>query len=302
LEDVIAYELGRQGGDVAELEEVCNYVDALNFARAELARPKGLPLSARLMCEIHKRLMKGVRGQEKRPGKVRVSQNWIGGTRPGNAKFVPPPADAVPELLAALDKWIHSDDHLPPLVKVGLAHVQFETIHPFLDGNGRLGRLLVTLLTEHWRLLDGPFLYVSLGFKRHRREYYRRLDGVRVNGDWEGWTRFFLRCVQESADDGANAAQRMFRLVSEDRRGLMGLSSVTVTAIRLFELLPMYPMISSAKALELTGGTKPTANKAIESLVEAGVLEEITGKQRDRIYVYRRYLDVLTEDTKTKPG
>lgn len=302
LEDVIAYELGRQGGDVAELEEVCNYVDALNFARAELARPKGLPLSARLMCEIHKRLMKGVRGQEKRPGKVRVSQNWIGGTRPGNAKFVPPPADAVPELLAALDKWIHSDDHLPPLVKVGLAHVQFETIHPFLDGNGRLGRLLVTLLTEHWRLLDGPFLYVSLGFKRHRREYYRRLDGVRVNGDWEGWTRFFLRCVQESADDGASAAQRMFRLVSEDRRGLMGLSSVTVTAIRLFELLPMYPMISSAKALELTGGTKPTANKAIESLVEAGVLEEITGKQRDRIYVYRRYLDVLTEDTKTKPG
>lgn len=302
LEDVIAYELGRQGGDVAELEEVCNYVDALNFARAELARPKGLPLSARLMCEIHKRLMKGVRGQEKRPGKVRVSQNWIGGTRPGNAKFVPPPADAVPELLAALDKWIHSDDHLPPLVKVGLAHVQFETIHPFLDGNGRLGRLLVTLLTEHWRLLDGPFLYVSLGFKRHRREYYRRLDGVRVNGDWEGWTRFFLRCVQESADDGASAAQRMFRLVSEDRRGLMGLSSVTVTAIRLFELLPMHPMISSAKALELTGGTKPTANKAIESLVEAGVLEEITGKQRDRIYVYRRYLDVLTEDTKTKPG
>lgn len=302
LEDVIAYELGRQGGDVAELEEVCNYVDALNFARAELARPKGLPLSTRLMCEIHKRLMKGVRGQEKRPGKVRVSQNWIGGTRPGNAKFVPPPADAVPELLAALDKWIHSDDHLPPLVKVGLAHVQFETIHPFLDGNGRLGRLLVTLLTEHWRLLDGPFLYVSLGFKRHRREYYRRLDGVRVNGDWEGWTRFFLRCVQESADDGANAAQRMFRLVSEDRRGLMGLSSVTVTAIRLFELLPMHPMISSAKALELTGGTKPTANKAIESLVEAGVLEEITGKQRDRIYVYRRYLDVLTEDTKTKPG
>lgn len=302
LEDVIAYELGRQGGDVAELEEVCNYVDALNFARAELARPKGLPLSTRLMCEIHKRLMKGVRGQEKRPGKVRVSQNWIGGTRPGNAKYVPPPADAVPELLAALDKWIHSDDHLPPLVKVGLAHVQFETIHPFLDGNGRLGRLLVTLLTEHWRLLDGPFLYVSLGFKRHRREYYRRLDGVRVNGDWEGWTRFFLRCVQESADDGASAAQRMFRLVSEDRRGLMGLSSVTVTAIRLFELLPMYPMISSAKALELTGGTKPTANKAIESLVEAGVLEEITGKQRDRIYVYRRYLDVLTEDTKTKPG
>ncbi|MFN9962009.1 MAG: Fic family protein, partial [Planctomycetota bacterium] len=180
--------------------------------------------------------------------------------------------------------------------------VQFETIHPFLDGNGRVGRLIVTLLTEHWNLLDGPFLYVSLGFKRHRREYYRRLDEVRTSGDWEGWTDFFLRCVQESADDGANAARRMFRLVSEDRRTLMNLSSLSVSAIRLFELLPEHPMVTAAKALELTESTKPTANKAIESLVEAGILEEITGKQRDRIYAYRKYLDVLAEDTATLPG
>lgn len=302
LEDVITFELSRQSGDVSDVEEVCNYVDALNYARAELARPKGLPLSARLVCEIHKRLMKGARGQEKLPGKIRTSPNWVGGTRPGNAKFVPPPPDSVPALLAGLDKWIHSSDRLHPLVKAGLAHVQFETIHPFLDGNGRVGRLIVTLLTEHWNLLDGPFLYVSLGFKRHRQEYYRRLDEVRTSGDWEGWTDFFLRCVQESADDGANAARRMFRLVSEDRRTLMNLSSLSVSAIRLFELLPEHPMVTAAKALELTESTKPTANKAIESLVEAGILEEITGKQRDRIYAYRKYLDVLAEDTATLPG
>jgi Fic family protein len=302
LEDVISFELNRQPGDVSDVEEVCNYVDALNYARAELARPKGLPLSSRLVCEIHKRLMKGVRGQGKQPGKIRTSQNWIGGTRPGNAKFVPPPPDSVPALLADLDKWIHSKDAIHPLVRAGLAHVQFETIHPFLDGNGRVGRLIVTLLTEHWNLLDGPFLYVSLGFKRHRQEYYRRLDEVRTGGDWEGWTDFFLRCVRESADDGANAAQRMFRLVSDDRRTLMNLGSVNVSAIRLFELLPEHPMVTASKALELTASTKPTVNKAIESLVEAGILEEITGKQRDRIYVYRKYLDVLAEDTTTLPG
>jgi Fic family protein len=301
LEDVISFELSRHAGEVSDVEQVCNYVDALNYARMELARPNGLPLSTRLVCEIHKRLMKDVRGQEKQPGKIRTSQNWIGGTRPGNAKFVPPPPDSVPALLADLDKWIHSKDPLHAIVRAGLAHVQFETIHPFLDGNGRVGRLIVTLLTEHWNLLDGPFLYVSLGFKRHRQEYYRRLDEVRTGGDWEGWTDFFLRCVRETADDGANAAQRMFRLVSDDRRNLMNLGSVSVFAIRLFELLPEHPMINASKALELTSSTKPTVNKAIESLVEAGILEEITGKQRDRIYVYRKYLDVLAEDTATLP-
>ena len=158
LEDVLSFELNRQVGDVADVAQVCNYVDALNYARMELARPEGLRLSTRLVCEIHKRLMKGVRGQEKQPGKIRTSQNWIGGTRPGNAKFVPPPPDFVPALLAGLDKWIHSKDPIHPLVRAGLAHVQFETIHPFLDGNGRVGRLIVTLLTEHWNLLDGPFL------------------------------------------------------------------------------------------------------------------------------------------------
>lgn len=297
LEDVLAFELNSKSHDVADVEEVCNYVEALNFARAELVNEGGLPLCTRLICEVHKRLMQGVRGGEKQPGTIRTSQNWIGGTRPGNAKFVPPPPDAVPELLAVLDKWIHSDDQLPPLVKAGLAHVQFETIHPFLDGNGRVGRVLVTLLTEHWRLLSGPYLYVSLGFKRHRQEYYRRLEAVRAEGDWEGWTSFFLRCVHESAVDGANAAQRLFRLVNDDRRALTNLKSVNVSALRLFELLPEQPMVTAAKALEMIGSTKPTTNKAIDALMEAGILEETTGKQRDRIYAYRKYLDVLAEDT-----
>jgi Fic family protein len=297
LEDVLAFELSSQAHDVADVEEVCNYVEALNYARAELANEGGLPLCTRLICEVHKRLMQGVRGGEKQPGTIRTSQNWIGGTRPGNAKFVPPPPDAVPELLAGLDKWIHSDDQLPPLVKAGLAHVQFETIHPFLDGNGRVGRLLVTLLTEHWNLLSGPYLYVSLGFKRHRQEYYQRLGAVRADGDWEGWTDFFLRCVHESAVDGANAAQRLFRLVNDDRRALTNLKSVNVSALRLFELLPEQPMVTAAKALEMIGSTKPTTNKAIVALVEAGILEETTGKQRDRIYAYRKYLNVLAEDT-----
>lgn len=300
LEDVVAFELSRKSNEIADVEEVCNYVEALHYARAELANPKGLPISTRLICGIHKRLMKGVRGGEKQPGTIRTSQNRIGGSRPGNAKFVPPPPAVLPGLLAALDKWIHSNDHLPPLIKIGLAHVQFETIHPFLDGNGRVGRLLITLLTEFWNLLDGPFLYTSLGFKRHRQEYYRCLDAVRMNGDWEGWTIFFLQCVRESADDGANAAQRLFRLVNDDRRKLTDLDTVNVTAIRLFERLPEQPMVTSAKALEMVGSTKPTINKAIESLVQAGILEEITGKQRDRIFVYRLYLNVLAEDTNIK--
>ena len=302
LEDVVAYEAARRAERPADVEEVCNYVDALAYARAELSNPKGLPLCVRLLCAIHKRLMRGVRGSERLPGVIRTSQNWIGGTRPGNAQFVPPPPDVVPEALAALEKWIHSDDRLPPLVKAGLAHVQFETIHPFLDGNGRVGRLLITLLMEHWNLLSAPLLYLSLGFKRHRQEYYHHLDAVRTAGDWEGWVSFFLECVRESADGGVLTARRLFSLVGADRRKLSDLKSVTVPAIRLFELLPEHPMVTLAKTIELVGATKPTAGKAIDALIKAGVLAEITGKKRDRVYAYRAYLDVLAEDTRTVPG
>ena len=297
LEDLVAWEATRQSERPADVEEVCNYVDALTFARAELAKPRGLPLCVRLLCAVHKRLMTGARGSDRQPGTVRTSQNWIGGTRPGNAKFVPSPPEAVPAALAALEKWVHSDDRLPPLVRAGLAHVQFESIHPFLDGNGRIGRLLITLLVEHWGLLSSPLLYLSLGFKRHQPDYYLCLDAVRTQGDWEGWTAFYLRCVTESADDGVKTARRLFRLVGANRQAAAGHNSATVTSLRLFEMLPENPVLTLIRAAEIVGATKPTVQKAIDSLCDAGILEEVTGRKRDRVYAYRSYLDVLGEET-----
>jgi Fic family protein len=241
--------------------------------------------------------MRGVRGAEKQPGQVRTSQNWIGGTRPGNARFVPPPADDVPEALAALDKWMHAADALPPLVRAGLAHVQFETIHPFLDGNGRIGRLLVTLLVEHWGLLDSPLLYLSLALKRHREEYYRRLSSVRTDGEWEGWTTFFLECVREAADDGVETAGKLFLLLTKDRQRVLRQAGVTVPAIRLLDQLPRHPIVTLSLVIDILETTKPTASKAIEALRKAKILSETTGKQRDRVYAYQAYLQLLTGGT-----
>uniref|UniRef100_A0A7C4LL05 Fic family protein n=1 Tax=Schlesneria paludicola TaxID=360056 RepID=A0A7C4LL05_9PLAN len=297
LEDIVRFEATHHAECPADVEEVCNYVAALEYARGELARPKGLPICSRLLCQVHKRLMRGVRGAEKQPGTIRTSQNWIGGTRPGNARFVPPPPGEVPEALAALDRWIHARDEFPPLVRAGLAHVQFETIHPFLDGNGRVGRLLVTLLLEHWGLLKVPLLYLSLAFKRHRAEYYRRLSDVRTEGDWEGWTEYFLDCVREAADDGVHAAARLFQVLAQDRKTVTHHAAATVPAIRLHDLLPQHPMLTLASAVELLKVSKPTAIKAIDALVQAGVLEEVTSKRRGRVYAYQRYLSVLAEDT-----
>lgn len=294
LQDVVTFEATKQAERPDDVRDVCNYVDALTFARKEIASAKGLPLSTRLLCEAHKRLMRGVRGADKMPGEVRRSQNWIGGTRPGNARFVPPPPDIVPELMAQLEKWLHSDDALPPLVKAGLAHVQFETIHPFLDGNGRIGRLLITLLLEHWGLLKSPMLYLSLALKRRQQQYYAHLTAVRDGGDWEGWTAFYLECVREAADDGVRAVERLFALLGKDRARLIGHDSVTVPAIRLLDLLPSSPVVTLPLAIELLGVSKPTAIKAIEALEETGILKETSGKRRDRVYAYQRYLDVLT--------
>jgi Fic family protein len=294
LQDVVTFEATRQAECPDDVRDVCNYVDALTFARKEISSAKGLPLSTRLLCEAHKRLMRGVRGADKKPGEVRRSQNWIGGTRPGNARFVPPPPEVVPELLAQLEKWFHSEDALPPLVKAGLAHVQFETIHPFLDGNGRIGRLLITLLLEHWDVLEYPLLYLSLALKRRQSEYYARLGAVREGGDWEGWTTFFLECVRDAADDGVRAARKLFALLGEDRARLIGQAAVTVPGIRLLDLLPSNPVVSLALAVELLGVSKPTAIKAIEVLEQTGILQETSGKRRDRVYAYQKYLDVLT--------
>jgi Fic family protein len=297
LHDVLSYEATEKTDRPDDVLEICNYVEALAFARKEISRPKGLPLSSRLLCAVHKRLMKGVRGAEKQPGEIRTSQNWIGGTRPGNAVYVPPPPEFVLEALSDLDRWLHSNDPLAPLLRAGLAHVQFETIHPFLDGNGRIGRLLIALLVENWGLLPAPLLYLSLAFMRHRAEYYRRLSAVRTDGDWEGWSVFFLECVRQAADDGVAAAQRLFALLNKDRQTLLKTRAATIPAIRLFDQLPNHPMLTMQTAIDLLGTTKPTAAKAIAALQQANILRETTGKQRDRVYAYHEYLQVLTKDT-----
>ena len=281
----------------ADVEEVCNYLDALAYARAQLATPKGLPLSMRLLSETHSRLMRGVRGAEKLPGEVRRSENWIGGSRPGNAAYVPPPPQVLGEVLGAFEKYLHADDSLPPLVRAGLLHVQFEIIHPYLDGNGRIGRLLVTLLLEHWKLLTKPLLYLSLFFKRHREDYYRRLNAVRVDGDWEGWLDFFLDGVGTIADEAVASARDLFALVAADRAHVLAHEGMSVVALRLFELLPRHPVVTVASVMKLVETTKPTAGRAIELLVAAGVLVETTGKRRDRSFVYRGYLDRLRVGT-----
>ena len=294
MRDVITYEATERSNRLDDVREVCNYVDALTYARAQIADPGGLPLSIRLLCGAHRILMRGVRGESKLPGEVRRSQNWIGSSRPGNARFVPPPPEEVPDALGALERWWHEDNDLPPLVRAGLAHVQFETIHPFLDGNGRIGRLLIALLLEHWDILDQPLLYVSLAFRAEQQAYYERLAAVRSHGDWEAWTRYFLTCVRDAADNGVRVARLLHHLVVRDRGRVLSHDRSTVAAIQLLECLPSHPIVSVAAVSELLGMTAPPARKAIELLESLGILREITGKRRGRTYAYREYLRILT--------
>ena len=293
LLDLLSFEADDLKLPDADVEEVCNYLDALNHVQKELSNPSGIPISMRLLNDAHRRLMSGVRGATKQPGEIRRSQNWIGGSRPGNAVFVPPSPTRVPELLSALEKYIHADDDLPPLIRAGLVHVQFETIHPYLDGNGRIGRLLISLLLQHWGLLRAPSLYLSLFFKRHRAEYYRRLDAVRTQGDWEGWTDFFLDGVATIADEAVTSARDIFAIVGEDRAGLLASDAASVSAVRLFEELPRHPIVTVASAMTLLGISKPTAIRAIEALMSVGVLMETTGRRRDRSFAYAAYVNLL---------
>ena len=298
LDDLLDFEASAEGVKPgADVEEICNYLDALTWARRELARHRGLPLSMRLVHGIHQRLMKGVRGASKQPGEVRRSQNWIGGTRPGNAAYVPPPPGEVPALLGDLERYIHAEDALPPLVRVGLVHVQFESIHPYLDGNGRVGRLLIALLMEHWKLLQAPLLYLSLHFKRRRPDYYRLLNEVRRTGDWEGWTHYFLEGVAEIAEESSTTARDLYRLVTRDRERVLSAKGSSLTAVRLLELLPKKPAITIPGAVTLLKTTKPTAAKSIALLEKLGIVEETTGRKRDRAYRYTRYLDRLRSGT-----
>ncbi|GEM_PF-43995 len=295
LMDLLTFEAEEHSDkkDDADVEEICNYLEALKYARKEISRKNGLPLSMRLINEVHRRLMKGVRGSTKQPGEIRRSQNWIGGSRPGNAIYVPPPPHLLADTLSTFEKYIHASDDLPPLVRAGLLHVQFESIHPYLDGNGRIGRLLITLLLEHWKLISQPLLYLSLYFKRHRNEYYQRLGVVRAEGDWEGWISFFLQGIVTISSEAIHLARDLFVTVSKDREKILNSSQATVIALRLFELLPLHPIVTMPGVVKLLNTTKPTATKAIAVLEELGILSESSGRKRDRTFNYSAYLQKL---------
>jgi Fic family protein len=297
LMDLLEVEASGKAPVDADVEEVCGYLDALNFAWEELGRDTGAPLSMRLLSQAHERLLAGARGAGKQPGEVRRSQNWIGGTRPGNASFVPPPPHRLGDLLSEFEHAIHDDSDLPPLVRAGLLHAQFETLHPYLDGNGRLGRLLITLLLRHWRLLSRPLLYLSLFLKLHRQEYYRRLGAVRSDGDWEGWLAFFLEGVAAVAEEAIATARRLHTIVREARDRLLAREDATVLSLRLFELLPQHPLITVNRAVHLLECSRPAAAKALRVLEAAAVLQPLDARKKNRTLVFREYLDHLREGT-----
>ena len=297
LMDLLEVEASGEKPVDADVEEVCSYVSALNHAWEELACESGLPISMRLLSESHRRLLRGARGSRKQPGEVRRSQNWIGGTRPGNAIFVPPPPNRLGELLSDFEHFIHDDSDLPPLVRIGLLHVQFETLHPYLDGNGRLGRLLITLLLRHWKLLSRPLLYLSLFLKTHRQEYYRRLGAVRTEGDWEGWLSYFLEGVAVVAEEAVTTARRLHAIVAQNRTRLMTRDDATVMSIRLFELLPEHPILTVNRVVDLLKCSRPAAAKALRVLEAAEILHALDTRKKNRSVVFREYLDHLREGT-----
>ena len=297
LMDLLQVEASDEPPGDADVDEVCGYVEALNYAWTELDRDGGLPLSMRLLSEAHRRLLRGARGAGAQPGEVRRSQNWIGGTRPGNAAFVPPPPHRLAALLSDFERFMHTDSELPPLVRVGLLHVQFETMHPYLDGNGRLGRLLITLLLKHWGLLSRPLLYLSLFLKTQRREYYQRLGAVRTDGDWEGWLAYFLEGVASVADEAVSTARTLHGVVSKSRQRLLASEDVTVLGMRLFELLPEHPVVTVNRAIELLGCSRPAAGKAVRVLEAAEVLQPLDTRRKGRKLAFAEYLERLRQGT-----
>ncbi len=296
LSDLLKHEFENTPAAIeADVTEVSCYVAAMELGLARLR--EGAPLSLRLLREIHACLLSHGRGSSKEPGEFRRSQNWIGGSRPGNATFVPPPPDALLEALGALEKFLHDDPvKTRPLVKAALAHVQFETIHPFLDGNGRLGRLLITLLLCAEGILSQPLLYLSLHFKQHRSEYYRLLQHVRLTGDWEEWLEFFLQGVVRTAESATLTARRLLDLFQNDREKLHGESA---TVLRLHAQLQQKPVLSVSAAARELGVTHPTATKALRTLDQKQIVSEITGSDYRRVYTYTHYLKILNEGEST---
>lgn len=297
LSDLLLFELDEApGAPVNDVIEVSNYVAALEHG---LERLRGdFPLSNRLIREIHSILLASGRGSALNPGEFRTSQNWIGGRRPGNAAFVPPPPNAVPDCMGALERFLHArDDGLPSLVRAGLAHVQFETIHPFLDGNGRTGRLLITFLLCHAGVLRDPLLYLSLYFKQHRSDYYELLNVVRHTGDWEDWLDFFLQGVRETAEGAFATSQRLSQLLAADQARIQQTGRRAGSAVRALQAFMAHPILYISTVREHTGLSISAATSAVHLLEELGVVREITGQRRNRLFVYDAYLSILNEDT-----
>ena len=295
ISDLLLFEIEQAPGvPLDDVVEVSNYVEAMQHG---LARLHGdFPLSNRLICEIHQHLLSRGRGSQKQPGEFRTTQNWIGGNRPGNAHFVPPPVDRLADCLTALERFLHrTDDGLPTLVRIALAHVQFETIHPFLDGNGRVGRLLITLLLCHAKVLREPMLYLSLYFKQHRNEYYRLLDVVRRDGDWEAWITFFLDGVTETANGAVETARRLTNLFDADHEKIQEKGRKASSALRVHEALKRRPVTTLQDLAKKTGLSFPTASASMTLLQDLGIAREVTGKRRNRVFAYGHYLDALNE-------
>ena len=296
LTDLFDEEAGLEVSNTDDLEEVTNYLRAYRLVRDNLHAPSGLPISARLLCDAHRLLLDGVRGAGKQPGELRRTQNWIGGTRPGNAVFVPPPAEHIADLLSALERFIHADaPALPPLVNIALVHAQFETIHPFLDGNGRIGRLLIAALLEHWGLLSEPLMYLSGYLKQHQMEYYRLLSGIRTEGNWEAWISFFLEAVSVAAAEAERGIVEVASLLASHRRRLLESPKAGSAAYRLFELLPMMPRFTVERARQKLGTTFPTANAAVKMLADLGIVAELTGQKKNRSFGYQSYIALLAK-------
>jgi Fic family protein len=300
LSDLLRFETEAQAGQpVDDIREVSNYVDAMMYG---LERLETLPMSLRLIREMHARLLHSGRGGTKDPGEFRRSQNWIGGTRPGNALFVPPPVTEMAGCLDAFERFMHEDQsRLPALIKAGLLHVQFETIHPFLDGNGRIGRLLVTQYLCMNGVLRKPLLYLSLYLKSHRREYYRLLQEVREHGNWEAWLDFFLAGVADTANQAFEAATRIVDLFKDDRERITIESDRAGSALRIHELFQQNPFHTANQIVQITGLSAPTVNAALVDLERLGIVDEVTGRKRGRVFSYRRYLAILSEGTDPLP-
>ena len=296
ITDLLNEEAGFSVSNADDVEEVTNYLRAFNWVRDELRKPKGLPISVRMLSEAHRLLLDGVRGSGKQPGELRKSQNWIGGKRPGNAAFVPPPAEHVPGLLSDLERFIHDEQStLAPLIKVALVHAQFETIHPYLDGNGRIGRLLIGALLEHWKLLPEPLMYLSGYLKQHQMEYYRRLSLMRTEGDWEGWLAFFLEGVAVAANEAERCIIEIASLINADRKKLLAAEKAGPASYRLFELLPMMPRFTIDRVKQELDTTFPTANAAVKVLEDLGIVTETTGQKKNRSYLYQGYVGKLSQ-------